>query len=118
MREGKTPDFQALDLVSATGVPFRVLLITGPDGAPNLARWQAGNGPILEFHDRRYGAMSSPSPGFSAHGQFVSCYNVETIRAHESGRGLTLWGDVPGWEIDGWAMDVVRTWLELAHFRS
>ena len=55
----------------------------------------------VEFYDNRY--------DFTPRGQFVTRYNVETIR--DSDNGLCLDGGVPAWNISASDMATVRKYI-------
>jgi hypothetical protein len=66
-----------------------------------------GDKPSVEFFDATYeGSAHGPL------GQFTTGrYYVKTILKAEKGEGLNLLGYEAAWQIDGEAMDLVRTWL-------
>jgi len=60
-----------------------------------------GSKALVEFYDSRY--------DFTPRGQFISRYNVETIR--DSDNGLCLDGGIPAWNISASDMATVRKYI-------
>jgi hypothetical protein len=87
-----------IDVVTDRGVPFRVVY-----GYREYRDGSHSAFPVVSFYDRRY--------DFTAHGQFVSDYNTETMLERQSGYALCLNGDYADWTIDGSTMNLVRMWL-------
>lgn len=91
-------DERIIDIVSANRIPFRVVY-----GKRQYRDGSYSSFEVVSFYDRRF--------PHTAHGQFVSDYNPETMLERERGYGLNLDGGVPNWTIDAGTMDLVRSWL-------
>ena len=61
--------------------------------------------PLVEFYDRRYDFDKSEDGVVL--GQFVSRYNMSTLREHTPGVGLNLHGGVSNWSISAVSMDAL-----------
>jgi|SRR5579871_1404674 hypothetical protein len=96
-----------LSFRSDTGVPFAA--VYSDDAEPH----REYEGSMVSFYDTRF--------AFTAHGQFVADYYVETLIEDEAelcNRGLALVGYVPEWSIDPGNMVRVISWLKAKPWRA
>lgn len=95
-----TDDEYTIDIISETGVPFRVVL-----GVRKHNGFACNNGNrVVSFYDRRY--------DFSEHGWFVSDYTPYTV-LNRRGYGLLLDGNNPECRVGLDNMSLIIGWLEL-----
>lgn len=64
-----------------------------------------GDRPLVEFYDNRH--------AFTSRGQFVSRYYAATLLEDQnSGRGLSLYGDIPEWTVPAEDMKIVYQYIK------
>lgn len=94
-----------IDVVTATGIAFRVMLIRGGTTHPVNER-RNSESDVVEFYDRRY-PLIHPVAG----GQFVGGYYVHTLLDRYTDLPLVLDDWITDWRVDVDTMALVTRWL-------
>jgi hypothetical protein len=105
-----------ITVINARGIPFTVKLVRQGEAYGLLKQLTHNHpDPMVEFYDQRHAG-----PDFDPEGQFVSRYYLRTLRGLPGGyghdiryTGLCLQGDIPAWNIDQPAAEMVMRWLDL-----
>lgn len=90
------------------------LIVPGIDNRPFFAfvtrehGYNEDNGPIVEIYD-----ASQSEEVFGPKGQFVSSYYLSTLqKTKANNRALPMYGPVPAWTLEAWAVQAIVEWAE------
>ena len=106
-----------MDVVTAAGLPFRVVFIPAVDAGPNPYRHPADNREAtVEIYDRRHHSTDRPGDGQFTGGSYyastlLNTGGLDTSRRSLADSGLNVHGGVPDWFIDGATMSIVLVWI-------
>lgn len=92
-------------LTTSRGVPFTVRYVSAGESY-GATRALVADEDMVEFYDAR-------AHDFGEHGQFVSRYDVDTLRGEPglTDNGLSLYGRERDWQVDGDSMRRVLDWI-------
>lgn len=90
---------------AAHGIEFAVILLDPGEPGPSVAPANTKHAIVLFYDTRRM----VPSPPFTAYGELVSSYWLETLLPGDEGINLRV--GVPDWVVDADTLNQIRAWL-------